>query len=71
MTDDRLRAERGEMMVYLEADPYTADDFQPPRLHVGLPTFHLPWVTDAEALADERPDVAIVGAPFDDAVSHR
>jgi agmatinase len=56
----------------LGADPYTAyDDFNLPA-YVGLPTFQkLPWVTDAEALADERPDVAIVGAPFDDAVSHR
>jgi agmatinase len=30
-----------------------------------------PWIEDAEALATRRPDVAIVGAPFDDAVSHR
>ena len=54
------------------ADPYTAyDDFNLPA-YVGLPSFQkLPWVTDAEALARERPDVAIVGAPFDDSVSHR
>ena len=73
MTDDRLRAERGmNDESPLGADPYTAyDDFNLPA-YVGLPTFQkLPWVTDAEALADERPDVAIVGAPFDDAVSHR
>ena len=31
----------------------------------------LPWLTDAAALAARRPDVAIVGAPFDDGVSHR
>jgi agmatinase len=30
-----------------------------------------PWIEDAQALATRRPDVAIVGAPFDDAVSHR
>ncbi|HET8778115.1 MAG TPA: agmatinase [Candidatus Limnocylindria bacterium] len=37
-----------------------------------MPSFQkLPWITDADALARERPDVAIVGAPFDDAVSHR
>jgi agmatinase len=73
MTDDRLRAERGmNDESPLGADPYTTyDDFNLPA-YIGLPTFQkLPWVTDAEALADERPDVAIVGAPFDDAVSHR
>ncbi len=54
------------------ADPYTAyDDFNLPS-YVGLPSFQkLPWITDADALLAERPDVAIVGAPFDDAVSHR
>ena len=54
------------------ADPYTAyADFNLPA-YVGLPSFQkLPWVTDAEALAAERPDVAIVGAPYDDSVSHR
>jgi agmatinase len=54
------------------ADPYTAyDDFNLPA-YVGLPSFQkLPWITDADALLAERPDVAIVGAPFDDAVSHR
>ena len=53
-------------------DPYTAyDEFDLPT-YVGLPSFQkLPWVTDAAALAERRPDVAIVGAPFDDAVSHR
>ncbi|MDZ4278897.1 MAG: agmatinase [Dehalococcoidia bacterium] len=39
---------------------------------VGLPTFlHTPALTDAEALHRERPDVAIVGAPTDTAVTHR
>jgi agmatinase len=54
------------------ADPYTAyDDFNLPA-YVGLPSFQkLPWVTDADELARERPDVAIVGAPYDDSVSHR
>jgi agmatinase len=53
-------------------DPYTAyDEFNLPS-YVGLPSFQkLPWVTDADALARRRPHVAIVGAPFDDAVSHR
>jgi len=74
MTDERAReAVRG---INDEAtpggDPYTDyDDFSLPA-YVGLATFQkLPWVTDAAALAAERPDVAIVGAPFDDAVSHR
>jgi agmatinase len=53
-------------------DPFTAyDDFNLPA-YIGLPSFQkLPWVTDAEALRRERPDVAIVGAPYDDSVSHR
>jgi agmatinase len=38
----------------------------------GIPTFlHTPLVRDAEALARERPDVAIVGAPADWATTHR
>ena len=54
------------------ADPYTEfDEFDLPS-YVGLPTFQkLPLVTDGAALLERRPDVAIVGAPFDDAVSHR
>lgn len=54
------------------ADPYTAyDDFDLPS-YVGLPSFQkLPWITDADQLAARRPDVAIVGAPYDDSVSHR
>jgi agmatinase len=54
------------------ADPYTAfEDFDLPA-YVGIPSFQkLPLVTDATSLAERRPDVAVVGAPFDDAVSHR
>ncbi len=38
----------------------------------GISTFlHLPWAADAEALREAAPDVAIVGAPFDVAVTHR
>jgi len=44
----------------------------------GYPAFsdistflHLPWTHDQAALADAAPDVAIVGAPFDVAVTHR
>ena len=40
--------------------------------YVGAVSFmKLPWITDAAELAARRPDVAIIGAPFDDAVSHR
>jgi len=40
--------------------------------YVGSATFgKRDLVTDARALAERRPDVAIVGAPFDDGVSHR
>lgn len=40
--------------------------------YVGLPTFSkLPLVEDPAELAARRPDVAIVGAPYDDMVTHR
>jgi agmatinase len=49
----------------------TYDDFDLPT-YVGLSTFmKLPWVPDAAELRARNVDVAIVGAPFDDAVSHR
>jgi agmatinase len=53
-------------------DPYTEyDDFDLPA-YVGRTSFQkLPELTDGDALRARRPDVAIVGAPFDDAVSHR
>lgn len=53
------------------ADPYHEfSDWDLPA-YVGLASFQkLPWLDDA-ALADRQPDVAIIGAPFDDAVSHR
>ena len=47
------------------------DDFDLPT-YVGMPTFmKLPWVPDAVDLRARNVDIAIVGAPFDDAVSHR
>jgi len=47
------------------------DDFDLPT-YVGLPSFmKLPWITDPAELRARGVDVAIVGAPFDDAVSHR
>ena len=49
----------------------TYDDFDLPT-YVGPATFmKLPWVTDPAELRRRAVDVAIVGAPFDDAVTHR
>ena len=46
-------------------------DFELPT-YVGPTTFmNLPWITDPAELRARAVDVAIVGAPFDDAVSHR
>jgi len=73
MTDEAGREARGiNDEAPAGSDPYSAyDDFNLPS-YVGLASFQkLPWITDAAALAAERPDVAIIGAPFDDAVSHR
>jgi len=47
------------------------DDFDLPS-YVGPTTFaNLPWITDPGELARRRVDVAIIGAPFDDMVTHR
>ncbi len=47
------------------------DDFDLPT-YVGPTTFsNLPWVTDPAELEARSVDVAIVGAPFDDMVTHR
>ena len=55
-----------------EGDPYTAyDDFNLPGAYVGLASFQkLPGSRMRPSWQRERPDVAIVGAPFDDG-SHR
>ena len=40
--------------------------------YVGQTTFaNLPWIDDPVKLGDAAADVAIVGAPFDDMVTHR
>jgi agmatinase len=52
--------------------PY--ERFDPPEVpnYIGPVSFcKRPVIEDARELADRRPDVAIVGAPFDDAVSYR
>ena len=47
------------------------DDFDLPS-YVGPTTFaNLPWITEPDELARRKVDVAIVGAPFDDMVTHR
>jgi formimidoylglutamase len=54
-----------------DAEYETFDDFDLPT-YVGLPSFsRLPWVTDPAEIRARKADVAIIGAPFDDAVSHR
>jgi agmatinase len=53
----------GEYEVYSDRDLPT---------YVGPTTFsNLPWVADPAEIARLAADVAIVGAPFDDATSHR
>jgi agmatinase len=53
------------------ADPYHEFAEHDLPSYVGLPTFQkLPQLTDEE-LAARRPDVAIVGAPYDEGTSHR
>jgi agmatinase len=54
-----------------DRDFETYSDFDLP-VYVGPSTFQkLPWVTDPAELRSKAVDAAIVGAPFDDAVSHR
>jgi formimidoylglutamase len=52
--------------------PFEAySDYELPT-YVGPTTFmNLPWITDPAELRRRQVDVAIIGAPFDDAVSHR
>jgi formimidoylglutamase len=54
-----------------DAEFQAFSDFELPT-YVGPTTFmNLPWVTDPLQLIALGVDVAIIGAPFDDAVSHR
>jgi agmatinase len=49
----------------------TYDDYDLPT-YVGPVSFaRLPWITDPAEIRARKADVAIIGAPFDDAVSHR
>lgn len=52
--------------------PYEAYSDHDLPTYVGPTSFmKLPWITDPDELRARDVDVAIVGAPFDDAVSHR
>jgi agmatinase len=54
-----------------DRDWETFSDYDLPT-YVGPTTFmNLPWITDPAELRARNVDVAIIGAPFDDAVSHR
>jgi agmatinase len=54
-----------------DADYEVFSDFDLPT-YVGPTTFsNLPWITDPAEIAARKADVAIVGAPFDDMVTHR
>ena len=64
--DDRFAALNGWDQPF-----ETFSEFDLPT-YVGLPSFmRLPWIPDTAALRARKPDIAIVGAPFDDAVTHR
>jgi agmatinase len=49
----------------------TYPDFDLPTYVGGVSFMKLPWVEDPAEIARRGVDVAIIGAPFDDAVSHR
>ncbi len=54
-----------------DREPDRFDDFDLP-MYVGPVSFQkLPWITDPAEIRARGADVAIIGAPFDDAVSHR
>jgi agmatinase len=72
MPDD-IRRQRGpnDENPPVGADPYHEFVEHDLPAYVGLPSFQkLPYLDDA-ALAERRPDVAIVGAPYDEGSSHR
>jgi agmatinase len=55
-----------------ESAPVGAGEYNPDNDDQGLPTFSSrDWVASAAALAERRPDVAIVGAPFDINTTYR
>jgi agmatinase len=49
----------------------TYDDYDLPTYVGPLSFMKLPWITDPAEIRRREVDVAIIGAPFDDAVTHR
>ncbi len=54
-----------------DAEIDVVDAFQLPTYVGPLSFMKLPWVTDPTEIRARRTDVAIIGAPYDDGVSHR
>jgi agmatinase len=70
MADRDFRIEGSELRADDEFAEFSSTDL--PYYSDWRGSFEkLPWATDDEALAAAAPDVAIVGAPLDDAVSSR
>ena len=70
---DEIRRQRGtnDENPPIGADPYHEFAQHDLPSYVGLPTFQkLPYLSD-DQLAERHPDVAIVGAPYDEGTSHR
>src|ERR671912_29517 len=73
-----LHRHRGEGEVMSESPSAPERDLPPGMqeqldfVHAGIATFgHRPWLTEPEQLDSWRPDVAIVGAPFDLSTTNR
>jgi agmatinase len=70
MADRDFRIEQSELRADDEFGEFASEDL--PYYSDWRGSFEkLPWATTDDALAAARPDVAIVGAPLDDAVSGR
>jgi agmatinase len=70
MDDRDFRIEESELRAEDEFTEFTSEDL--PYYSDWRGSFEkLPWATDDQSLAAAAPDVAIVGAPLDDAVSSR
>jgi agmatinase len=70
MGDRDFRIEESELRAEDESSEFDSDDL--PYYSDWHGSFEkLPWATDDRSLAAAAPDVAIVGAPLDDAVSSR
>jgi agmatinase len=70
MSDEHAAPDYGRLNGWDQAYPV----YEPPEIpnYVGAVSFcKRLWLEDAAALRARAPDVAIVGAPFDDAVSYR